>query len=287
MAFFLVSTDHLEDRVWFRDEEDFIAGMNYVAVVSYSLNMSVLSFILMSNHVHFFLECSREEAKTIIDLYKTQYGGYFCRKYKVKEYFQGNGVEIKEIEWAPESLEQVSAYVQMNPVAANICLSSEMYSWGSGSCFFNSDNRKTRRLKDLSRREQIRLLHSNATLNQNYEVSEEGYILPRSYVKVKFMESVFQTPKRMRYFLNNSSKAKTLREKRLSETLSFSDQTLILAVKDICRSMFDRSDKCVLDKEQIKTVARQLNRIFRADAHQISRVLGLTYAESTAILESF
>ena len=261
--------------------------MNYVAVVSYTLNVSVLSFILMSNHVHFFLECSREKAKSFIDLFKTQYSGYFCRKYKVKEYFQGNGTEIREIEWAPESLEQVSAYVQMNPVAANICLSSELYPWGSGSCFFNSDNRKYRRVKDLSRREQIRLLHSNVKLDRNYEVSEEGYILPRSYVKVKFMESVFGSPKRLRYYLNNSSKAKTLREKRLGEMLSFSDQTLILAVKDISRSMFDKNNTSALDREQIKTVARHLNRIFRSDAHQISRILGLTYAESAAILESF
>lgn len=287
MAFFLISTDHLEDRIWFKDDEDFAAGMNYVAVVAATVDVSVLSFILMSNHVHFFLECSAEDAKKYIDLYKSKYSRYCKKKYGTEGHLKRVGVDIKEIKWAPESLEQVSAYVIMNPVAANICLSPEMYPWGSANCFFNTDNKTCRRLEEMSGREQIRLLHSNVKLNQKYEVCDMGYILPRSFVKVKFMESVFQTPKRMRYFLNNSSKAKTLRERKLTEAVSLSDQTLILAVKDICRSMFDKYDASALDREQIKTVARHLRRCFRADANQISRVLGLSYAESAAILDSF
>ena len=31
----LVSTDHLEDGLWFREEDDFKVGMNYVAVQVY------------------------------------------------------------------------------------------------------------------------------------------------------------------------------------------------------------------------------------------------------------
>ena len=30
--YFLVTTDHLEDRLWFRDDEDFRVAMNYVAI---------------------------------------------------------------------------------------------------------------------------------------------------------------------------------------------------------------------------------------------------------------
>ena len=35
ISFWLVTTEHLEDRIWFRDEDDFKIGMNYVAVHSY------------------------------------------------------------------------------------------------------------------------------------------------------------------------------------------------------------------------------------------------------------
>ena len=51
--FYLVSTSHLEDKIWFQDEQDFIAGMNLVAVAAVVCGVTVLDFILMSNHVHF------------------------------------------------------------------------------------------------------------------------------------------------------------------------------------------------------------------------------------------
>lgn len=32
MKFFLITSDHLSDRLWFKDTEDFIVAMNYVAL---------------------------------------------------------------------------------------------------------------------------------------------------------------------------------------------------------------------------------------------------------------
>ena len=40
--FFLISTDHLEDRLWFRDEEDFRVAMNYVAVAAFLYCMPLI-----------------------------------------------------------------------------------------------------------------------------------------------------------------------------------------------------------------------------------------------------
>ena len=51
----LVTTQHLEDGLWFRSEADFKTGMNYVAVLAAEGSVFVLAFILMSNHVHFVL----------------------------------------------------------------------------------------------------------------------------------------------------------------------------------------------------------------------------------------
>lgn len=58
----------------------------------------------MSNHVHFVLEGTEEDAR--------------C----VREFLRGNGVDIRLLELEGESLERAIAYVQMNCVAANICM---------------------------------------------------------------------------------------------------------------------------------------------------------------------
>lgn len=73
LRFFLVTTDHLSDRLWFRDEGDFIVGMNYVPVVARSTGIGVFAFILMSNHVHFVLEGTKEKVTLFINKYKGLY----------------------------------------------------------------------------------------------------------------------------------------------------------------------------------------------------------------------
>lgn len=55
IEFYLVTTDHLTESIWFRDDQDFKTGMNYVAIIALVSGIKVLAFILMSNHVHLVL----------------------------------------------------------------------------------------------------------------------------------------------------------------------------------------------------------------------------------------
>ena len=137
MKFFLVTSDHFSDRLWFREMEDFRVAMNYVAVVSFTLGINVLSFILMSNHVHFVLEGTRNQAKLFADRFKMLYGKYYSRKYVSSEYLRRIGIDIREVRLEDESLKRAIAYVIMNSVAANICAYPNMYPWGTGDTFFN------------------------------------------------------------------------------------------------------------------------------------------------------
>ena len=69
---YLVSTDHLEDGLWFRDDEDFITGMNYVAIQAYLSKVTVQAFILMSNHLHFVIYGRWQEVKAFINGIKSR-----------------------------------------------------------------------------------------------------------------------------------------------------------------------------------------------------------------------
>lgn len=69
--YYLISTEHLEDALWFRDDEDFATGMNYVAIQAALMpEVIVLVFILMSNHVHFVLYGTREEVTAFVNGFK-------------------------------------------------------------------------------------------------------------------------------------------------------------------------------------------------------------------------
>ena len=284
MDFWLATTDHLSDRIWFRDDEDFKMGMNLVAILAIVLHVDVLSFILMSNHVHFVFYCSREQAERFMYELKRRYSQYMQKKYGVKEFLRKVHVDIRPISGMDESMEWAVAYVQMNSVAAGICLHPTGYRWGTGNSFFRGTPVKGRQLGTLSERARRRLLHSKEELPPDLLVGEDGYILPESFVKVDMVETMFRTPKRMDYFLRNSSKAKQRLDAGEKAIPAFRDQIILSAIPDLCASLFHKSSVKELTEDEQAELVKQLRYRFSANANQLGRVTGLSYEIVTDLL---
>ena len=309
--YYLVTTRHLEDRLWFRDEEDFVTGMNYVAIQAALVPVViVLSFILMSNHVHFVLYGTREEVEAFVNSFKGRYSHYLGRKYDITEFLRRNKLDIKEIsEEEAEALERTIAYVQMNCVAASICLYPGQYPWGTGSTFFQAEwtgmlsgsgapqsagsgfrpaAQKYRCVGNLSGRERIRLMHSRAALKlpDGWLLSERGFVLPKSYVDVNHVESVFRSPKRMQYFLNSSSKARKRLEAEDERLPAFRDQVILGAMPDLLQSLFQKPAFGALTAGEQAETLRQVRFRFSAGMHQAARVCGISYADAARLLDT-
>ena len=120
---------------------------------------------------------------------------------------------------------------------------------------------------------------------QDWLISEDGYVVPSNYLAVKTVEAIFRTPKRMIYFLNNSSKAKKKVESSDKNLPAFKDQTLLACLPDFCRSMFDKSSFGQLSEEEQAELLKQLRFRFSADANQLARVCGLTYTAAARLLD--
>ena len=294
LKYWLITTDHLEDRLLFKDVEDFCVGMNYVAVQTHKWKVSVVAFILMSNHLHFVLYCTREQAEAFINGFKKEYSKYLRNKYGSKEHLRGNGVDIRQIPSENEALERVLAYVQMNCVAANICYSPGDYPWGTGSCFFQGPmtgvpesvvSSGGRALASYSERERYRLVHSKIELPGEWRMADAGYVLPSSYVNKDLVERIFGTPRRFNYFLQSSSKAKMRLETGEQRLPAFKDQVIVAALPDLCRSLFRKQQVKELSDEQMVELMRQLRFRFAANVNQLARVTELTYEETAAYLD--
>ena len=285
LLFWLVTTDHLTDKIWFKDDEDFKKGMNIVAVLAATMNVKVISFILMSNHVHFVLWCDRELADEFISRFKKLYSQYYSKKYGPCGFLRDNGVDIKPLVIGDESFEKGVAYVLMNSVAAKICLHPTQYPWGTGNTFFNIQPITGRKIGDLTGRARARLLESKIQVPDDYFVDERGFINPASYVPVEFVENVFRSPKRMDWFLKNSSKAKRLNESK--EAPSFSDQLLVAAIHDLSVSLFRKNGIEELNESQCAELFRQIRFRLSADPAQIARVSGQSYEKVCELLDSF
>jgi REP element-mobilizing transposase RayT len=284
MDFWLATTDHLTDRIWFRDDEDFKMGMNLVAILAVALQVDVVSFILMSNHVHFVFCCPYEQAERFMNEFKRRYSQYMRKKYGVKELLRKVHVDIRPISGKDESMEWAIAYVQMNPVAAGICLHATGYRWGTGNSFFRDTPAKGRRIGTLSERARRRLLHSKEELPSHFIVGEDGYILPDSYVKVDLVETAYRTPRRMNFFLQNSSKAKLRLDSSEKALPAFRDQIVLSAIPDLCASLFNKTSIQALTEDEQTELLKQLRYRFSSNANQLGRVTGLSYETVTELL---
>lgn len=284
MHFLLISTSHLEDRIWFQDEQDFMAAMNLVAVAAFKCKIMVLDFILMSNHVHFVVQASEEEARRFIDYFKLLYSKYLNERYGAVKFLRGNTSDLRPLD-DTEAVCNAIAYVQMNCVAANICVNPSQYPWGCGNVFFSPVALDSRELGELSIRSQRNLLHSKIRLPQNFKLTSTGYINPASFVSIGFVEGLFRTPNRFQYYLNKSSKAKS----RLSSDSmpSFRDQVILSGISDLCYSLFRKSSVMELSGAEKAGMLKQLRYRFSADIAQLSRVTGIPYSEACSLIEAF
>ena len=253
-AIYLVTTDHLTDRLWFRDEEDFKVGMCYVAILAATFHVDVIAFVLMSNHVHFVLKCDRKTAYLFCNTFKQKYSLYHHKKYAGKGLLRDNNVDIREVSIGDESFERAVAYVHMNPVAANICMDSSGYPWGTGELFFRNYVLPPTTVGSLGVNEKRRLLHSKTDLPDNYRVDSRGYISPASYVPM---------------------------------APSFNDQWVFAGIKSLCISLCRSSNLSDSTVNQKAEVLKQARYRFSSDPLQIARVTGIPYAEVCSLLEAW
>lgn len=283
----LITTAHLKEGLWFREEADFKVAMNYVAIQAHCGGVAILAFILMSNHVHFVVQGAREEADEFINAFKQRYSMYYCHKYGNKEFLRRNDVDIKNIPQGDEALERAVAYVQMNCVAAGICAHPSQYPWGTGNAFFSAARLGGRYMGTLSMRARIRLAHSNkVTLPECWRISDEGYILPQSYVDISSVERTFHSANRMNYFLQSSSKAKKRLETAEEGLPALRDQSILAVLPDLCRSLFGKSRYADLMPEQQSELVRQIRYRFSANVNQVARVCEISYADAAKMMDS-
>lgn len=285
MEYYFVTTNHLESAIWFKDESDFVVGMNAVPLIAATTGVIVVAFILMSNHVHFILYCSYDQALRFINAYKKHYSFYLACKYGIKETLRRNSVDIRKIDTTGDSLEKAIAYVQMNPVAANICINPFDYPWGTGNSFFKVSPARGTSVKNLSARTRQALFHSRKDVPDNLLLGENGFVLPESYIQKNRVEAIFRSPNRMKHYLNSSSKAKIRLESGDAEIPVLKDHIVLPVMMELCKKMFGKGTVNELSAEQLSELLRQMRYRCSSNVYQLARLTGLSYAQVAKMLD--
>ncbi|NLL47801.1 MAG: transposase [Firmicutes bacterium] len=123
----------------FRDSMDRYVYLSQLKQAMNDHDCKLLSYCLMTNHVHLQVETSNVELWHMMKQLNMKYVIYFNRKYDlVGRLFQGRyrAELIEDL----RSCVPVSRYIHLNPVVAAICKSPEEYPWSSYRIFLGKES---------------------------------------------------------------------------------------------------------------------------------------------------
>ena len=119
----------------FKDDDDFIAGVNRIGICKTSSGVDIIDYTLMDNHVHFLLYGTIIQCQQFITKYKLLLGRWIQNRYNEYQHLKHLQSQIIPIP-SRTSLMEVIAYIDRNPIVAGYKYLPTEYQWGASKYFF-------------------------------------------------------------------------------------------------------------------------------------------------------
>lgn len=275
----------------FRDNEDYVTGINYLAVCQIALNqiapnqitpnqitpkkIEIIAFCLMSNHLHIVAKGENAILKKFIISFKRRYSMWLARKYNEHKILHRTAFTIKEVD-STEYLKQVIAYVLRNPIAAGINVSPFQYKWSSASCYFRQKDIGSKKDQTGLTGNGIRRIFKTRTLifdGINLIDGEMADLM--SFVKFTEVEAIFKTSRALMYFMSKDNDNEIELEINTLKKVSYNDSTVINAIRQICEKKFQTSQINALGIHEKCSLVKYMKKNFNSSPKQIARILSL------------
>ena len=274
------SSDGLKRDILYASEEEFIAGVNRIAVC-YQLSeraarqVVVIAYCLMDNHFHFILYGSHEDCKYYVENYK-RLTAIWIRKHRGRQL--ADSIETGE-GWLirPDNLGNKIVYLLRNPVAAKMRFVPHGYRWSSANLMF-SDNATllagAKKVSEFSLREFRRMINSHIPMPPEWLVLADNQIWPGNYIDYHFAEKQYQSIASFMFALNDRKVDQEAEEEYVSYSVPDSD--VRFRAIELCMEYFRKERISLCSGPERLTVAKVLRQEMRCGAKQLGRVLRLS-----------
>ena len=281
-----ICTNGQETPLLMRDEDDYRIACVYLALVSWKLNIDVLAYIVMSNHVHVVVNCrERKDAEKYIRLYKQRLSLYLKHKYGDGKIFHGVTDSITLVD-SLRYFQNCIAYVLRNAICANVCKRIEDYPWSSYHAYFRSKSAFVKSITSLNAREKRLFLRTNDSLSGcPFLIDDNGRVEDRSFVRYDVVEAAFKSSSRaFIYFLGTCNDSKMEYEMALKPLVHVNDMEMMAQAEQLVSSRYvgktlsdlTTSNKCAMVKALYfnnKTSVPQLSRILGLSREVVAKIL--------------
>lgn len=120
----------------FKDEKDRLTYLSILKEIKQKHHLLLYTYCLMSNHVHLHLETGSIEIGRSMKLINMRYAVYFNKKYQLIGHLFQDRYYSELVENDAYNLE-ISKYIHLNPVRANIVDNPLDYPWSSYGAYLS------------------------------------------------------------------------------------------------------------------------------------------------------
>lgn len=276
--FYHVCTDGLEQVTLLKDEEDFKAAWNYIALIAWRMGVEVVAFTLMSNHIHLILACKEVlQADAAIKLYKKLLSMYLKNKYGLKKVLHHTDDCISLID-SVAYMKNCIAYIMRNAVCARICAKPEDYRWTSYACYFSDASPENSfPVSELTFSQKRKMLRTGMNLiDCPLRITEGGLIALDSFVRYDIVERIYRhSGKSFLYYLGCCNDARMEYELTCQPMMHVSDQDMYETVSKYAAGRFRGKDLAELTSAEKCSILKHLFFNNKTSVPQLSRILGL------------
>ena len=224
-----MSTDGRSGDI-FCDDNDYIDGMNDMALASCRFNIRIYAFELMRTHWHILLLATGEECVKLFRFLKDRRNTHHKRR-KLPPLPEKYGFKLLPVE-SEQQMRNNYLYIFRNAFEV-INVLPTAYPWGSAYMAFSQIDGwfKSISASELSERKLQRLLKSETTVPGSYRIHPDlGMIYPSSYIDVSLFYKLFANVKQF----------ETMLVKDYESYLSLADRL----EEDICLSVEEARELC-------------------------------------------
>ncbi|MBO4605057.1 MAG: hypothetical protein J5667_00770 [Bacteroidales bacterium] len=260
----------------FTTHSDYKAGMNLFGIAALlNPKVKVITFELMSNHIHATLSGRREDIIAFFNLFRT----ILCKYLKS----QGNRALPTAFEMQLRQLEDINdvrtviIYNNRNAYLVHPEHSPYTYPYGANSYYFNplarkyyESSRVTMRAKDLER---LAHTHSVRQLDQQVYMID-GYICPFCYCDITVGEHLFRNNRHYYYSLTKNVESQKKIAMEIGEKVFYTDDELFSIAFAIAQEQYKLAPS-QLPVQAKQEFAKKLHYEYNAGNKQISRIVKL------------
>ena len=276
-GFYHVCTDGTVLPWMFKDEQDFIAGINRIGICKIISGVLVWAYTLMDNHVHFLLNGSLLQCKKFIDRYKFITGMWISRKYNEPQPLKGLPTSIIPLK-TDEDIRNTIAYIDRNSIVAGFDGLPYDYPWSSAKLLFRKGNREYTsgyKISDFSKNALRDPLKTRVTLPENWTFDAHGMLNPSCFTEWEKVEQLFVSPIRHMYYINKKIEGEIDLTLSQGHKTFIPDKDLRPITEKLSTEKFGVSDIRKLPIKSRISLARTLRREYASTPKQIARMVYL------------